>query len=164
MVRHFHYDKLNRITKQETASFDVQENNWENKNSNYLSNYSYDSNGNFLNLQRNDSIANLMDNLDYTYEISNKDYYNGQKINRLTEVEDNVGSTASPVDFEGTSDYSYDNTGNLISDSGEDIDEIEWNTYGKVRKVTREADNTKPDLEFWSVSYTHLTLPTKRIV
>jgi hypothetical protein len=45
----------------------------------------------------------------------------------------------------------YDEVGNLIQDKAEEIDNIEWNVYGKVKKVTRFSANpasNKPDLEF----------------
>ncbi len=89
-----------------------------------------------------------MDSLTYSYYTSTNAYYNGQQINRLQEVEDKAGATAYPLDFEGTSEYFYDNIGNLITDTRDSIKEIVWTTYGKVSKVERESGCKKPDLEF----------------
>ncbi|MBS1940222.1 MAG: hypothetical protein JST38_05040, partial [Bacteroidetes bacterium] len=44
--------------------------------------------------------------------------------------------------------YKYDKLGNLIQDKREEIANIEWTVSGKVKRITRTADSTKPPLEF----------------
>ena len=44
--------------------------------------------------------------------------------------------------------YQYDEIGNLIEDKQEEIDEISWTVYGKVKEVKRASGSNKPDLEF----------------
>ena len=65
----------------------------------------------------------------------------------MIQVADAAGITATQGDFEGTSNYEYDEIGNLIKDSGEKIEKIEWTLSGKVKRVTFE-NNAKPTLEF----------------
>ncbi|MBY0426109.1 MAG: RHS repeat-associated core domain-containing protein, partial [Cytophagales bacterium] len=52
------------------------------------------------------------------------------------------------IDDQHSDNYQYDDIGNLMKDDQEDIATIEWTLYGKVKKVTRTATSTKPDLEF----------------
>jgi len=42
------------------------------------------------------------------------------------------------VDGTETENYTYDEIGNLISDSAEGIDSIAWTPYGKVRAVFKD--------------------------
>ncbi|MCK6611764.1 MAG: hypothetical protein L6Q78_12060 [Bacteroidia bacterium] len=42
----------------------------------------------------------------------------------------------------------YDEIGNLTQDISEEIEKIEWTVYGKIRRITRIASSSKPDLEF----------------
>lgn len=44
--------------------------------------------------------------------------------------------------------YTYDRIGNLISDVAEEIENIEWTVYGKIKSITRTANSTKPNLSF----------------
>jgi len=70
---------------------------------------------------------------------------------KLLSVEDELGASINNNDFGDRSEYQYDAIGNLISDSGEEIEEIEeieWTVSGKVKNVTRDAGSAKPDLEF----------------
>ncbi len=148
MVRKFRYDKLNRIAEQEVA-FVGSNKSWNNATTAYATNYSYDANGNLLSLNRNQQTGIIMDSLQYKYFTSNDDYYSGQKINRLDSVVDLSVYNQYELDFKDTSSYTYDAIGNLITDSGEEIEEIVWNTYGKVTHVIREDGSLKSDLEFW---------------
>ena len=67
-------------------------------------------------------------------------------INRLNKVKDGV-DTGTPTnglsmhdkDIEGENDYKYDEIGNLIEDTKEDI-EIDWTAYGKVSTVSPKYD------------------------
>jgi hypothetical protein len=153
MVNFYGYDKLNRLVESFKTNYDFTDTTWNDLIADhYDTYYTYDANGNLLYLVRNNhSNDPLMDDFEYSYEsvIDPYSYYSGETINRLASVYDDVGVTDVDNDFEGTSNYSYDAIGNLISDSGEDIEEIEWNTYGKVTKVTRTSESLKADFEFW---------------
>lgn len=164
----FRYDQLNRITKarffDETTVNTLGETLWA-KNSKtgedaYYSTYKYDANGNITNLTRNNSAANVMDNLTYRYDDVDPAYSGkGKYSNKLYHVNDASSSNTAPeIKDQGSytmissTNYSYDEIGNLIKDKSEEIQSIEWNVYGKISKITRDRTGspvcTKPDLEF----------------
>ncbi|MCK5776618.1 MAG: RHS repeat-associated core domain-containing protein, partial [Bacteroidales bacterium] len=135
----YKYDQLNRIAQMKTYSTMVS-NAWTGTaTSNYQTAYSYDANGNISNLSRKDNSGVDMDGLSYTY-VSGK--------NQLSSVSDSKTTASISEDFEGTSNYTYDAIGNLISDSGEEIATIDWTVTGKVKKITRAATSIKADMEF----------------
>ncbi|MCK5776091.1 MAG: RHS repeat-associated core domain-containing protein [Bacteroidales bacterium] len=135
----YKYDQLNRIAQMKTYSTLVS-NAWSGiATSNYQTAYSYDANGNISNLSRKDNSGVDMDGLSYTY-VSGK--------NQLSSVSDSKTTASITEDFEGTSNYTYDAIGNLISDSGEEIATIDWTVSGKVKKITRNAASIKADMEF----------------
>ncbi len=47
-----------------------------------------------------------------------------------------------------THNYAYDKTGNLIKDKQEEIEEIVWNSRGKISAIIRMPLSKKPDLYF----------------
>ena len=135
------YDALNRI---KTAKYSQINNDRSCKFNERINNY--DRNGNILGLFRyteNPNNANLsipIDNLTYTYD----------KGNKLMKVDDDYKSSSYGAEGfkDGTNtgnDYSYDANGNMTRDYNKGIG-------------TSSTDGIT------SVSYTHLTLPTKRIV
>lgn len=65
-------------------------------------------------------------------------------------MDDAVVSTsyADDIDDQNTGNYTYDAIGNMTQDAAEQIANITWTVYGKIKKVTRTAPSTKPDLEF----------------
>ncbi|MGQ3015571.1 MAG: hypothetical protein ACT6QS_17785, partial [Flavobacteriales bacterium] len=96
--------------------------------------YSYDANGNIRSLDRYNKAAVQFDQLQYNY-IAN--------TNRLKYVTD--GMAAAVVDYDvnnqGLTNYSYDLTGNLLSDAAEDISSIVWNSMNKVREINRSSSS-----------------------
>lgn len=143
----YNYDQLNRITKMRVDP-SITSNAWSGTlTDEYRTTYAYDKNGNITNLTRNGAQATpnrQMDNLSY-------DYYtlNSLPSNRLKRVTETVPTGTYANDFDPTSnDYEYDDIGNLTKDLDEEIDEIVWNVYGKVKEVRRTGASTKPDLEF----------------
>jgi len=151
----YHYDQLNRIkeniiyeapTLHTTKSYSGVT-----ASPKYGSQYSYDANGNLLSLVRNGNLADGnggygMDN--FTYDI---DDAGTDPTNRLLGISDAFAQNtlyAEDIDNQSAGNYEYDLIGNLIKDVAEQINTIEWSVYGKVRKVIRESNSVKPDLEF----------------
>ncbi|MBX7227392.1 MAG: hypothetical protein K1X55_15260 [Chitinophagales bacterium] len=115
--------------------------------------YAYDPNGNITELTRSginatiQSTALAMDDLEYHYTQD----ANGKLVNnRLNYVDDAINGTNSSnfdkdIEDQGTGNYGYDEIGNLIRDDAEDIDEIVWDVYGKIKSINFD---TKSDLDF----------------
>jgi hypothetical protein len=142
----YHYDQLNRLVKSRTwKGADKANNTWAGaaESGDYRTTYSYDANGNILNLNRHGASAvNLdMDSLEYHY------YPN---TNRLKYVTDHVnsGNYSNDVDNQSDGNYWYDKIGNLTKDVAEEIDTILWNVYGKIDAVIRITESQKPSLYF----------------
>ncbi len=110
-----------------------------------------------------------MDDLTYKYDIRDKAItVNGSGVtlkqlqnNKLWHVNDAVGSGAYLTDIDdqasfvyypgnisGVNNYKYDEIGNLIYDSIEQIEEIKWNVQGKISEIVRKSGSVKPDLIF----------------
>lgn len=160
----YRYDQLNRIKEMRTFdNLNYASNQWNatpapsiplNGTERYFSEYNYDAMGNITHLKR---IANqtylppggnpigTMDDLTYSYSY---DGNNHLMHNRLDHVADAV-STAYSEDLEtqAAGNYTYDETGNLITDAAEQIQNIAWNVYGKIKGITRNG-GTKPELEY----------------
>jgi hypothetical protein len=152
-VRDFRYDELNRLVASKNVSTpsgkltDVNV---------YATTYSYDANGNILNLARQDGSGSDMDKLTYHYLKDG----NGKFINnRLLHVYDDVTASLELTDLEdqgrdyvqnnpATQNYRYDKIGNLIADKQEEIAEIKWNVSGKVTDIIRTAGSEKANLHF----------------
>jgi RHS repeat-associated protein len=109
----------------------------------YRNTFTYDANGNIKTQVRNGSSEEgvAMDNLTYEYEPDQ---------NRLKRVNDQASASSYNDDIKDQSgtNYTYDRIGNLVADENEKIAKIEWNVYGKIKKITRTVGSLKPDLEF----------------
>jgi RHS repeat-associated protein len=136
-VQQYTYDQLNRIKTSTTQGTNQ-----------YATSYSYDANGNILNLTRKNNAGGDIDNLTYNYENKAAGYQ--RNTNRLRSVDDAVTTTAQTDDIEDQQEdnYRYDATGNLVYDRSEEIEKVEWTVSGKVLKVIRTATSSKPNLEF----------------
>ena len=130
------YDQLNRIVEMRnhktlTAG---QSWSWNTLCQDYSESVSYDPNGNILTYKRNGTAAqNLsMDNLKYNYQ-------DNEANNKLDYISDGVPATnyAEDIDDQQEKNYSYDNIGNLIGDVAENITDIQWTVYGKIKKITK---------------------------
>jgi len=115
----------------------------------YNETYTYDANGNIKTLDRYDGAATpaKIDGLTYGYNLDG----NGKLINnRLRHVKDTRSSSLCDYDIDDQNDdnYLYDAIGNLTKDNAEEIDNIEWNAYGKISKITRATGSQKSNLEF----------------
>ncbi|MEQ1676014.1 MAG: DUF6443 domain-containing protein, partial [Chitinophagaceae bacterium] len=136
------YDQLNRLVfmNQHTISGST----WNNTNiiSAYAESIAYDANGNILKyLRKGANISGMpldMDSLNYKY---NRDINGNIVNNRLNHVRDQVNSTNYTVDIDNQSNnnYTYDFIGNLKTDVAEEIGNVDWTVYGKIRKVEKSS-------------------------
>ncbi|MGZ3890565.1 MAG: RHS repeat domain-containing protein [Mucilaginibacter sp.] len=146
MLSAYRYDQLNRIaasrvykhlgstTNVWAATADVA----------YGENFMYDMNGNLTQVKRSGTSTTGfpdMDNLTYNYPSTS---------NKLDFVGDGISSTAytDDIDNQTTGNYTYDNNGNLIGDVVEEIQNIGWSVYGKMKTLTRISTSTRPELTF----------------
>ncbi|MGZ3890502.1 MAG: RHS repeat domain-containing protein, partial [Mucilaginibacter sp.] len=146
MLSAYRYDQLNRIatsrvykhlgstTNVWAATADVA----------YGENFMYDMNGNITAVKRSGTATTGfpdMDNLTYNYPSTS---------NKLDYVGDGISSTAytDDIDNQTTGNYTYDNNGNLIGDVVEEIQNIGWSVYGKMKTLTRISTSTRPELTF----------------
>lgn len=160
------YDQLNRIRKHRTFEKSNMHASGQytfsgvSEGTKWASEYTYDANGNILTLKRyNPAGTSLMDDLTYNYNtkaapgvmIAGLEYNYGGKLNRLGNINDLTSSITYPgdIDSQSPNNYEYDAIGNLTKDVKEEIANIEWTVYGKIKKVTRTTGSKKPDLEFW---------------
>lgn len=181
MAKYFEYDQLNRI--KEAQAWEVSATSsigaltaWTTPStSDYYEGFNYDANGNILYANRNGYAASAtnMDALQYVYS-------NLSTSNKLSYVNDNIGfggNYGDDIDDQLTSNYAYDEIGNLITDNAEDITNIEWTVYGKIKKITKgsgldniefkydasgnriakivkpKTGSTEKTQEFWTMTY-----------
>lgn len=106
----------------------------------YYTDYRYDANGNLIDLNRMDKAGTQFDQFHYTY-IPN--------TNQLKYIQDQIpaATVAYDIDNQGPTNYTYDPTGNLLSDVAADMPTIVWNNLNKVREVHR-ASSTSAYLSF----------------
>lgn len=145
------YDQLNRLKTQTIHNLAapnalVNTNSWSGSFSqtDYSTVHSYDANGNLTDLDRNALISpHPMDRLEYTYTSGTN------QLERVTETLTEIGSSPTDLDIEnGSYDFTYNAIGQLTSSTLDEIGNIEWNVYGKVKSITRNGINDLPDLEF----------------
>lgn len=145
--RQFEYDELNRIKKAQYLSRNPA---WA-TSANYLESFKYDANGNITNVERNGfgstPALRAMDSFTYNY-------YSPTGNNRLQNViDDNDNSNPSLYNDIKTqtafpNNYTYDASGNLLSDAQESITAIEWNPSGKVSKIVKTGTGNNKTIEF----------------
>ncbi|MBX7204097.1 MAG: hypothetical protein K1X81_01610 [Bacteroidia bacterium] len=159
------YDQLNRLMEMTVHNgINMIDNYWKQTSASnaYHENYTYDANGNILTLQRKDQGGILMDDFTYVYQKTGGNFAGSNNVkknsNRLLAVSDAVTTSTHAGDVKNGQaasgnnphnyNYDYDELGNLVKDAQEEIASIEWNTYGKISKITRTQNSSKPDLEF----------------
>ena len=120
----YRYDQLHRIAAAHASKW---EGIWTTVEGSYNTSYAYDGNGNIQNLYRNNLEATTIDELYY--------HYDPVKKNRLDVVKD--GGTAEGLNNHQPYEYKYDQIGNLTQNLEDGIEDIEWNIYGKVEKVSK---------------------------
>ena len=139
----FTYDAVNRIAG---ADFNQYTGGSFNKTAGVdfsMSNMSYDANGNITSMNQKGLKINaspLIDQLAYTYQTYS---------NKLSQVTDAVNDNTSMLgDFKydpatkGSTDYSYDGNGNLISDANKKISSITYNYLNLPTVITVTGKGT----------------------
>jgi len=133
----YRYDQLNRLTQMRQHPIEPLAGTWGNASESYKENISYDANGNILSYFRNGAGNRLaMDNLSYTY---NRDSQGRLLNNRLVHVKDAVSSDkyTEDMDSQPDSNYVYDEIGNLVKDTQEGINAIDWTVFGKIKNIQK---------------------------
>ena len=149
----YQYDQLNRITQLKAyKDINMATNSWgaAGTDGSYQENYSYDANGNIMQLKRNGTLAMGldMDSLTYHYETIANGYK--KNTNKLRWIHDNVAAAnySSDIDDQTKDNYAYDEIGNLSTNTQEGILQINWNVYGKITDVIRADTSIQRDLSF----------------
>jgi len=129
------YDALNRITSgvDNTGNYN-------------LTNVAYDKNGNITNLERkghtNTGATNfgVMDDLTYSYDSGNRlmKVADAATIDQFGFKDDAVNTAADTTD-----DYSYDQNGNLLTDTNKGITSILYNHMNMPTEIKFDNSNTK---------------------
>lgn len=138
----YKYDQLNRLKEMRQHELPGSATSWDATSmvEKYKERISYDGNGNILSFLRNGtteaSKPSAMDNLTYNYS---KDGNNRLVNNRLRHVNDAVAGSNYTEDLDDQRDdnYSYDAIGNLVKDTQEEIDSIQWTVYGKIKSINK---------------------------
>jgi hypothetical protein len=123
----YKYDQLNRI---KTEDYRIVSGTWTDPTNSYDNTTTYDGNGNILTLSCR-GYFNNMDDLVYSYSAG---------TNKLDHVDDNTSYSTSyttDIDDQNTGNYSYDAIGNLTGDVQENISNINWNVYGKIKSIRK---------------------------
>lgn len=136
----YQYDELNRLTKSKYFPGDMTQ---PSINASYgvnMEDFTYDPNGNILNLNRYNSDPTQLDALTYTYNLDANGHLINNKLNHVTDGVYAVNFPA-PDDYDikpgqTTNNYVYDAIGNLIQDKQEHL-QITWNNFGKVFKIEK---------------------------
>lgn len=128
-INSYRYDQLNRIVKMNSLATYGEEP-WKS----FSTHYSYDRNGNLLNLVRTAfEDGELEGNLT---EMDVFGYFYNEGNNQLNHINDKIDPEAFNVDIDNQEEdnYKYDQIGQLVSDMSEEL-EIDWRVDGKVKQV-----------------------------
>ncbi|MCG8327777.1 MAG: carboxypeptidase-like regulatory domain-containing protein [Chitinophagales bacterium] len=135
----FQYDYLDRLR---SSQFNLLRNGGLEVVFDFYSQYSYDGNGNILNLQRRGMENSLMDDFSYNYPAND----NAQIVsNQLYQVVDAISDDPYSHDLESgqtNQNYQYDASGNLVLDQQADL-EYFWDIQGKLSEVRSSANATE---------------------
>lgn len=157
----YKYDQLNRLIEARAFSdLDTVTNTWGSAlpyMGSCMNFFSYDANGNIMTQSLRGLNGVIIDSLSYKYKVDG----NGKLLhNRLYHVRNVIANNSGPneVNDEGPfngaaqtinakNNYSYDEIGELRKDSLEQIKEIKWTIYRKLKEITRYPGSAKNNLK-----------------
>ncbi|HEY0030787.1 MAG TPA: RHS repeat-associated core domain-containing protein [Bacteroidia bacterium] len=159
----YKYDQLNRLKK--SISFnniDIPNNLWEASgqtvNNMYENTFTFDANGNILTQNRFDDAGVKFENMDYRYKrdangniIHNRLYHVNDSASsglQIDDIDDQGAFVSTNVSMNTVNNFRYDEIGNLVADSTEQIDTIKWTVYGKIKEIKRKSGSSKKNLKF----------------
>ena len=90
-----------------------------------------------------DAAGNLLQNR--LYHVNDSTTYDTLQTDDIND-QGTFNSTANTIN--DVNNYKYDEIGNLICDSTEEISQIEWTVYGKIKSITRPTSSSKDNLRF----------------
>ena len=150
----YRYDQLNRIKSSTTQLYSDTNQNYGAIGGNadaFKTSYTYDKNGNLQTLKRHKEDGQLMDDLEYHYDLTNPNL-----SNQLTHVNDGVGQISAEINDlpnQSAGNYEYDETGRLMRDNSEGLTYL-WTAADKVSQIV--PDNTNdPDTQKVHMSFTY---------
>jgi len=146
----YRYDQLNRITSQNTyTGLNQSTNTWTLAATNsYNEKVGYDANGNIQKYTRYfDVTSTPMDSLTYNYITGTN------KLNYVQDRSQGWVNNQKKIKNQASGNYNYDEIGNLIKDSTENITSIVWSVYGKILEINKSATTTNSSLK--KISYTY---------
>ncbi|GAA3591177.1 hypothetical protein GCM10022396_05770 [Flavivirga amylovorans] len=138
-LNNYGYDQLNRIKTYNGNSISGGGAPTES----YSANYTYDRNGNLKTLNRstlnNSNAVVAMDQLSYDYKTKlNPTTGLQERTNQLDDVQDALGDTGfNDLGTQPDANYTYDEIGQLIKDTAENLDTIIWRVDGKVKSIEK---------------------------
>ena len=150
----YQYDQLNRLKEMNFFNTSISNTDYSlniltNPSGDYQERYDYDGNGNILNLVRRGYLSTAngqlqpMDSLTYIYNTTIK--------NQLKRIRDGIADANYTLDLDtqsSASNYTYDESGNLISDAKEGIANIVWSPYGKLKSFQRTAGTVVTNIAY----------------
>lgn len=170
-LNNYKYDQLQRIRSMDVYHNEdlYVNNNFDNaeyyRGGAYSTKYRFDGNGNLMRLERNGHDGQVMDDLRYAYYqegqttsvIMTTQMMSVNNSNRLSYVNDAVDFVLNGPDGDEVNDlkpnqsannYEYDESGQLIADNSEDIEEIIWSVTGKVKEIRFSVASGKENIRF----------------
>ena len=158
----YKYDQLNRLRNAIAfQNLDLEANTWNTDAPgliSYQNNFTYDANGNILTQNRRNSSGIIFDSLIYHYQYDAQNRLLRNRLYHLNDLNPDSSIAGELIDqglfvsdssfINSNNNYSYDEIGNLIKDTKEDIHEIQWTVSGKVKKIIRNTGSDKVNLSF----------------
>ena len=140
----YQYDQLNRLvnTYSNTYSTDPADNSsckW-NSSDAFQESFTYDQNGNIKTLSRKNNTGTLFDQLSYQYEkniVGTNTYLVNNKINQVQDLITSGIVSGEILNQTNPNNYIYDAIGNLIKDESENLENIDWDVYGKIKTIKK---------------------------
>ncbi len=145
LLYNYQYDQLNRLVGMD--AWNRTSTPWSaiTKLTDFKEQISYDPNGNIQSYTRhgNNTFASQPLSMDSMF------YHYNTNTNQLNYIHDAVSSSnySTDIDDQSANNYSYDSTGNLISDNAEGITAVNWTVYGKISSITK-SDGTTIDYTY----------------